>query len=70
MKEHYEKIVKIIRHSENEEKHLYAIGRIILHFQKQWYKQITREDEWEYLKLCAKISDEYSKLRERLNIKT
>lgn len=68
MKIHYLKIIKIIRHPDNEEKHLVSISRIILHFQNMWYTQKDREGDWAYLRACANIDDEYQALLTRLNI--
>jgi len=70
MKKHYLKIVQIIRHPGNKERHLVSISRIILQFQNMWFSQQNREGDWEYLEACAIIQDEYNQLLNRLNIIT
>jgi len=70
MKKHFLKIVQVIKHPDNKERHLVSISRIILQFQNMWFTQQSREGDWEYLECCAILQDEYNHLLTRLNITT
>ena len=70
MNQDYSKLLAIIRHPDNEVKHLPMILNTILLFQRKWYGTPSREDDWVYLNLCATINDEYDNLESRLKPNT
>jgi hypothetical protein len=65
----YKKLIKVIIHKNNDFKHLPAISRMILQFQKKWFRQPNREKDWEYLSLCEVINTEFENLQEKLKPK-
>ena len=65
----YKKLIEVIIHKNNEIKHLPAISRMILQFQKKWFRQPNREKDWEYLSLCEVINIKFESLQEKLNQK-
>ena len=62
----YNKLIEVIVHKNNEFKHLPAISRMILQFQKKWFKQSNREKDLEYLSLCELINTTFENLQEKL----
>jgi hypothetical protein len=65
----YRKLIDVIIHKNNEFKHLPAISRMILQFQKKWFKQLNREKDLEYLSRCELINIAFENLQEKLNQK-
>ena len=65
----YRKLIDVIIHKNNEFKHLPAISRMILQFQKKWFKQSNREKDLEYLSRCELINIAFETLQEKLNQK-
>jgi len=62
----YKKLIEVIVHKNNEIKHLPAIAKMILQFQKKWFEQPNRDKDWEYLNLCGMVNTEFDNLIEKL----
>lgn len=66
MNKDFLKLLAIITHPNNEQKHLDCISKTILHFQRKWYNQSSREEDLLYLDYCFKVNDEFDKLKQRI----
>ena len=69
MNNDYKKLIDVIVHKNNEIKHIPAIAKIILQFQKKWFEQPNRDKDREYLNLCEMVNTEFESLQEKLNLK-
>jgi hypothetical protein len=65
----YKKLIDVIVHKNNEIKHLPAIAKMILQFQKKWFEQPNRDKDWEYLNLCGMVNTEFDNLIEKIKTK-
>ena len=69
MNNDYKKLIDVIVHKNNEIKHIPAIAKMILQFQKKWFEQPNRDKDREYLNLCEMVNTEFESLQEKLNLK-
>jgi hypothetical protein len=67
MNRDYERIIAIIKHEGNEQKHLNSIINCIFLFKNKWVTEVkTTEEILTYSAHCLTIDDEYEKLKQRI----
>jgi len=66
MNNDYLRILSILRHKDNEPKHMSSIIRCIFLFKNKWTCIETTEEILIYSSHCLMIDDEYEKLKLRL----
>lgn len=67
MNKDYKRIIAIIKHEANEQKHLNSIINCIFLFKDKWVTMVeTPEEILTYTSHCLTIDDEYEKLKQRI----